>query len=660
MPKMRIFKKDHSFAHRLTIWITVSLLTVMILITAVLSFLVKKGMTEEADKRYQEAVERTNESISRLLSNVETAVVNNIRDIEEVLYKPDEIRIVFEEILMRNPDVFGCGIGFKPDYYPQKGRWFEPYMKQGRHGEMVYEQIGGEHHNYLEMEWFRKPMTTGEAYWTQPYRDETGAEVVVCTYTFPVKDANGNRVGVLGADICLDVLSDFLMSLDVEMNNRHMHKNTVHDSLSYHTRSFIIGHDGTYITHKNRDFIINKNFFKEAAETVEKDDDRIVADLKQGKRGHQRLMLDDHETMVYYAPLRSTGWSMLIMVPTASLYGPGNMMVKIMAFLMLVTLVVISKMCSRSIARMTKPLSQFADSAKEIAKGNFNSSLPPIKTDDEIGLLHDSFEHMQQSLRQYVEDLKATTASKAAIEHELQLASGIQMSMLPKKFPPFPERQDIDVYGMLTPAKAVGGDLFDFYIRDEKLFFCIGDVSGKGVPAALLMTVTKNLFHAISSQRSQPAQIVQTMNGFMSENNEKAMFVTLFVGVLDLVTGLLHYCNAGHDAPMLLHHELTILPVKSNLPVGLMPEMKFQEQEMMIESPSTLFLYTDGLTEAENKRQDMFGSENLQVVLREAMAEGILEPEPLVGKVSEVVKEFVGNADQSDDQTLFAIRYMKQ
>ncbi len=655
MPKMRFFRTNHSFAHRLTIWITVSLLTVMILITAVLSFLVKKGMTEEADKRYQEAVERTNESISRLLSNVETAVVNNIRDIEEVLYKPDEIQIVFEEILLRNPDVFGCGIGFKPDYYPQKGRWFEPYMKQGEHGEMVYEQIGGEHHNYLEMEWFRKPMTTGEAYWTQPYRDETGAEVVVCTYTFPVKDANGNRVGVLGADICLDVLSDFLMSLDVEMNNRHMHKNTMHDSLSYHTRSFIIGHDGTYITHKNRDFIINKNFFKEAAETPEKDDDRIVADLKQGKRGHQRLMLDGHETMVYYAPLRSTGWSMLIMVPTASLYGPGNMMVKIMAFLMLVTLVVISKMCSRSIARMTKPLSQFADSAKEIAKGNFNSPLPPIKTEDEIGLLHDSFEHMQQSLRQYVEDLKATTASKAAIEHELQLASGIQMSMLPKKFPPFPERQDIDVYGMLTPAKAVGGDLFDFYIRDEQLFFCIGDVSGKGVPASLFMAVTRSLFRNISQHVSEPSHIVNALNQAQAEGNDTNMFVTLFVGVLDLKTGSLRYCNAGHDAPLLMAHDVCLLPCDCNLPIGVMGDFSFEQQEITFERPTTIFLFTDGLNEAENIDHAQFGDERIMKMAESLVADGLLQPTQVIRHMTDAVHTFVGIAEQSDDLTMLAI-----
>ncbi|MBO7661294.1 MAG: serine/threonine-protein phosphatase, partial [Bacteroidaceae bacterium] len=175
------------------------------------------------------------------------------------------------------------------------------------------------------------------------------------------------------------------------------------------------------------------------------------------------------------------------------------------------------------------------------------------------------------------------------------MAQNIQMSMLPKTYPPYPERNDIEIYGSLTPAKGVGGDLYDFFIRDEKLFFCIGDVSGKGVPASLVMAVTRTLFRNIATHNVEPSHIVETMNMNICEGNDNNMFVTMFVGVLDLATGHLCYCNAGHDAPYI---QTAQLPCNPNLPVGVMSEWKFTEQETTLNSNTMIFLYTDGLTEA--------------------------------------------------------------
>ena len=655
---MRYPRVKHSFAGRLTAWITITLLVVMLLITGVVSFLVKRGMTVEAEKRYQEAVGRMNERIGRLLSNVEVGVVNNVHDIEETLHEPEGLKIVQEELLERNPDIYGCGVAFVADYYAHKGRLYEPYMKRGENGQMVFKEIGDDSHNYLNEDWFAKPLETGKPYWSQPYYDDAGAEAVVCSYLYPIKNSEGKKVGVIGVDLRLDVLSDMLEKLDDEMDDRHLLWNGYQDIPDkYRTYSFIIGRDGTYITHRDSNRILKSNFYEDALKTLDKGDDDIVTNQKQGKSGHKQMVFEGVECVAYYAPLRSTGWSMVIMVPSKSLYGPGNLLVAILALLTLLTLVGIYLLYHRGIAQMTQPLSHFAFSATEIAKGNFNVPLPAIKTEDEIGMLHDSFEHMQQSLRQYVEDLKVTTASKAAIEHELQLASGIQMSMLPKNFPPFPERQDIDVYGLLIPAKAVGGDLFDFYIRDEKLFFCIGDVAGKGVPAALLMTVTKNLFRAVSSEVTMPGQIITKMNTFMSENNDNAMFVTMFIGVLDLPTGVLYYCNAGHESPILIHQELKRLTVKPNFPVGLMPELVYEEEKVEIAPQTTLFLYTDGLTEAVNSQQEQFGKPGMEATLQQAFTGGLSDPQSLVNSLREAVKTFVGDADQSDDLTLLAISY---
>ena len=268
--------------------------------------------------------------------------------------------------------------------------------------------------------------------------------------------------------------------------------------------------------------------------------------------------------------------------------------------------------------------------------------------------MRESFENMQHSLATYVEDLKTTTAAKASMENELEIAHGIQMSMLPKTYPAFPNRTDIDIYGQVTPAKAVGGDLYDFFIRDEKLFFCIGDVSGKGVPASLVMAVTRSLFRNISTHVALPDRIVTALSEALCDNNETNMFVTLFVGVLDLKTGHLSYSNAGHDMPLLLtDNEVKILPCDSNVPAGVMPGWQFTCQQVDMKAGSTLFLYTDGLNEAEDINHNQF--ELKRVVETAKTADRC--PEKLIMTMEKAVEQFVGEADQSDDLTMFAIQY---
>ena len=233
------------------------------------------------------------------------------------------------------------------------------------------------------------------------------------------------------------------------------------------------------------------------------------------------------------------------------------------------------------------------------------------------------------------------------------------MAMLPKNFPPFPERNDIDIYGTLKPAKSVGGDFFDFHIRDERLFFCIGDVSGKGVPAALIMAVTRSLFHNISSYASQPDSIVYALNNALTNGNENNMFVTLFVGVFDLHTGLLQYCNAGHEPPLLVGQDVGVLPCESNLPVGVVCDFKFSQQEAKIAPQTTIFLYTDGLNEAENATHAQFGDLRIESVAKQALAEGKYQPQNIIQKMSDAVHSFVGDAEQSDDLTMLSIQYTR-
>ena len=260
------------------------------------------------------------------------------------------------------------------------------------------------------------------------------------------------------------------------------------------------------------------------------------------------LVIDGETVMINYKSLEHTPWTMVLVFPVFYIKLASYILGGLLLFFILIGLVVVFFAGRKGIKKASRPLQQLAVSANEVAKGNFDTHLPDIKSHDEIHQLRDSFENMQHSLTRYVNELRDTTAQKASMESELKIAHDIQMSMLPKTFPPYPERNDIDIYGTLTPAKAVGGDLFDFYIRDNQLFFCIGDVSGKGIPASLFMSVTRSLFRNISAHVASPERIAFTLNNALTENNETSIHPV-------------HRCaRPGHRSSVLLQRRPQLTP----------------------------------------------------------------------------------------------------
>jgi sigma-B regulation protein RsbU (phosphoserine phosphatase) len=412
--------------------------------------------------------------------------------------------------------------------------------------------------------------------------------------------------------------------------------------------------NGTYISHPDESRVLNDN----VRNHIGVGDLDAIKDMLKMKRGKAVMTIDGVRSMVYYAPLESVNWVMGIVVPRTTVWIPALIMIGLLVVIIFIGLVVVSFTCRHTIRQISKPLSALADSADKVAEGNFEAPLPVIAYKDELCRLRDSFASMQQSLTQYMKELEQTTAKKTAIDKELKIAYNIQMSMIPRKYPPFPKRHDIDIFGHLTPAKLVGGDLFDFHIRDEHLFFCIGDVSGKGVPAALWMTVAKKLFHNISLKVDSPSEIMSQMNNVMSDDNDTNMFVTLFIGVLDLKTGHLDYCNGGHCAPVILGSDAAYLDVKPNTLVGLMAGMPYVGGEADITPGTTILLYTDGLTEAQDKAEHLYTPERLLDYTKELSKQDGLQARQLVECMVESVIQFADGAEQSDDLTMLAIRYL--
>ena len=268
---------------------------------------------------------------------------------------------------------------------------------------------------------------------------------------------------------------------------------------------------------------------------------------------------------------------------------------------------------------------------------------------------HNKLEDAHQQLLTAYDQLEETTTAKERIESDLRIARDIQMGMVPRVFPPFPERTDIDLFGSITPAKAVGGDLYDFFILNEKLYFCLGDVSGKGVPASLFMAVAVNMFRVASKQQLPPAEIATRLNGVLADHNENMMFVTMFIGVADLKTGRLEFCNAGHNPPVIKDKEghARFLDMLPNAPLGFWPDLEYQGESVEDISMMPFLVYSDGLNEAEDADKQQFGDEHLLELMEQLDFESA---EQTIGMLNVEVEKHVKGAEQSDDLTMLCLR----
>ena len=606
----------------------------------------REAVRQEAINRATQILNNTSLRVDSILNRVEVASAMTkwlvLRHPEE----PDSMYVYSRSMLLNNPDFYNCSIAFEPYYFKEKSRYFSAYTKHVGDSLRTI-QGGSESYQYFFMDWYLMPMLLNKPCWTEPYMDydvATNTSEMLTSYSQTITNRQGTVIGVINTSLSLNWLSQNISSIKPYPN-------------SY---SIMIGRGGTYFVHPDSTKISRQTIFTSA---MEEPDTALVAlghAMQRGEEGMKCMHIYGEDSYVFYKPLGQTGCSMAIVCPESDIFGGFDRLRNSVRTIVLVGLLLMLFFFIRIITRELRPLHRLAKGAETIASGNFDTKLPELKREDEIGQLSTSFDNMQQSLVKYIEELKDTTAEKASIERDLRIASSIQMGMLPENFPTKAEREDVQLFASLTPAKEVGGDLFDFYFRGNKLFFCIGDVSGKGVPASLFMAVTRSVFRTVSAHESKPDRIMSTINTTIADMNKTHMFVTLFVGVLDLSTGMLHYCNAGHDAPLLVGAGVGELPCDPNIPVGFMPSWEYSLQEALIYEDTTIFLFTDGLTEAMNADHELFRMERVIDVATRVLSMKEQEPHHFIEHMTNAVHEFVGDAEQSDDLTMMAIQYSRK
>ena len=648
-----MFQKRKSKLSRRITWrvILIMLFFNAFVVAAVIVFDLGISRVESA-MRAQNIINGIGGKLVTTFRSVEVAAINNVSEIEDHLDSPEAVYGALEHEVLLNKSDMGSYVAFESNYFPKQGHWFEPYVYLKDSTLVERKQLGAPHHDYFAQDWYKKGISLerGKGYLSDPYFDNAGGMRILSSFVMPVFDRQGRKVGVYGIDLNLDWLKQSIADEEQKVREASLLADGSFDD------SFFV----QVVDSKGKKIAGSETLDAQVIKTI----------LGQESIGFKEIQNSGETYMISTKRLGHSGWTLVVAQHKDFVLLYGYILAVIIIFLMVLSSIVVIFFIWHGIKHAVKPLLYLSDSAQEVAHGNFDTPLPTFRHNDEITQLRDSFDTMQQSLKRYVAELQESTAAKASIESELNVAHAIQRSMLPNsQFLIQNSKFKIKLNAMQKPAKAVGGDLYDYFLRDEKLFFCIGDVSGKGVPASLVMAVTRTLFRNVAAHTAEPQHIVETMNANICEGNENCMFVTLYVGVLDLKTGLLRYSNAGHDAPYILSssqppvQESAILqtppvpssslPCDPNLPIGVLPGFSYTVQEMQMAPGTIIFLYTDGLTEAETHTHEQFGEERMQHVMK--LFSGT--PQELIDTMTLAVHHFVGDTEQSDDLTMLAIQY---
>jgi sigma-B regulation protein RsbU (phosphoserine phosphatase) len=583
--------------------------------------------------------------IETILQSFAKIPENIAYSLEYSKYNKSEILNLLRRIVQNNSEIFGSTIAFEPYTFDKDSLYFAPYFYKD-HGTIKFTYLGGERYRYFYWDWYQIPKELNKPQWSEPYFDEGGGNIIMSTYSVPFyRNSNGKKkfMGIVTADISLDWLEKIISSIEIYKTGY----------------GFLISKNGTIVTHPNTSMIMNETIFSLAEQREDEELRQIGRRMISGQSGFVPLsgFNSNKKYWMFFAPLSTSGWSLGVLFPEDELMSDITrlnrhvLMIGVAGLSIVLIMIVV---ISRSI---TKPLRLLAGATKDIAVGNLDTEIPAPKSGDEVGKLTESFIFMERSLKNYIKELTETTAAKERIESELAVAREIQMSILPKIFPPFPSRKEFEIFASIEPAKEVGGDFYDFFfVDDDHLFFCIGDVSGKGVPASLFMAVTKTLIKAKTTDGMAPRETLSLVNSDLCVDNDTAMFVTIFSGILNTRTGEFLYSNGGHNPPFIYSKNLGLIVVEDNsgTALGISEKSTYSTGRTTLKPGDGIFLFTDGVTEAMDSAGKMYSEERLMNFLA---TQREFNPEDITrGTLAEIIN-FSSGTPQADDITVMAIKY---
>ena len=637
--------KFTSLAARLSFWVILFGVLVFAGVLTINQLLSRALLDEYVERLSRKTTTSTVREIETRFDAVAMSAETLATVVTETHLNQKEVHNAIRATLAANQDIFGMTVAIAPGMIEGFPDEFSPYYYRGDNGSdhFLYSDLANSSYQYRSKDWYTIPEQKNASIWSEPYFDTSGGNILMTTYSTPLHALpNGKPAGVTTADISLRWVQNVVESIKVGDTGF---------GLIVSNQDIIVAHPDS-----TRNMRPLKSTFSE--EFINNHWNKYADSKEEGKVFYFSAPCQHTigKCQVAVESLSNTGWKVIIVIPESELISDVQALgakVAVAALLGLFILVIVIVSVAR---RITRPLGQLAKVAREIGAGNLETDIPLPISNDEICLLSREFDHMRNSLKQHIEDLKITTAREQKRESEIQIAKDIQMSMLPDNGATYLDTVTYQIFGTLIPARTVGGDLYYYQqVARNKLCFLIGDVADKGVPAALFMAKAITLYTSLINDQITPAQTFAQMNDSLSQNNDACMFVTAICGVIDLDNGKAVCANAGHTLPIIKNRQRTReIDLGGGPPLGLMDDSVYADAELNFDSGDLIIQYTDGISEALNSSNEQYSEERLLEFVEQL---DDIDAGQVGQAIMSDVTAFADTPEQSDDITLLIIRY---
>ncbi|MDD4309831.1 MAG: SpoIIE family protein phosphatase [Candidatus Cloacimonetes bacterium] len=496
--------------------------------------------------------------------------------------------------------------------------------------------------DYQFMDWFQIPFYVQKNLWTEPWFDSYASEKYLISYCLPIYK-EGKAIGIMRFDTDLSYLQSLVSPLRIKKSGY----------------AFLISKLGTIITHPTDSFIMNESIFSLAEYYDDADLRKIGKSMIAGDVNFVQIKGKSifQDSWIYFAPLLSNNWSLGIVIANSDVTRDLRLILVIQVFISILVFLAISIIVYSRTKNVSKPLRKFTELAENIGKGDFNSSLPETGSTYEIVRLSKSFGAMQASLKDYIKNLEVTNLEKNSILTEVRFAAEIQKNLIPSNTEhPF-GINSLRVFGVFEPASEIGGDLYDYFMLDESHFcFAIADVVGKGIVAAMTMTIVSTFLRSSATHYSSSNRILQELNNYLCYNNIEANFVTVLLGIININNGVLEFSNAGHVPMFIRKMDRTYKKFSEThtTAMGVFENLPIEKETVQLDIGDEIILFTDGITEAMNANDEFLGISGVEEIILKL---GNPDPEKSANTILQRVHDFASNKSSRDDITILAIDY---
>jgi sigma-B regulation protein RsbU (phosphoserine phosphatase) len=590
-------KRFQSLASRLSLWI-ISLGALIFIAVLSTNYFLSRLLLEDY---IEDIAQTTASSTVRKIETIFNTVAANADSLAAVIATSNvsekQIHQTIKAFLNTNTAIYGMTVALEPNTLISSLDDFSPYYYKNNN-RIAFSDLADSKYQYKKWAWYTEPKKLNAPIWSEPYFDDGGGGVLMTTYSTPIYlSHNKSFAGIATADIRLSWLDDIVKEIKIGRSGY----------------GFILSKDDVVIAHPDK-----------------------TIDLRALNKG-------------------DTGWKVVIVLPEKELISDINSLTLKISVIAIIGLLILLFIITVITRHLTSPLGKLATATQNIGTGKFDIELPDAVHNDEIGVLTEDFNSMRLALKDHIAEIQKTTAIQQKLESEIQIAKDIQMSMIPGAGNVSIKSEDHQLFALLRPARSVGGDLYFYQKDEEKLHFIIGDVSDKGIPAALFMAKTITLYTRALKDKLSPGETFTMMNDMLAKNNDACMFVTALCGNINLNDGTIIMANAGHMNPIVKNKNKTDeAEVDGEIALGLMESVNYSDKRFQLDKGSSFVMYTDGISEAHNKQGEQYTDGKL-IELISTFDETNVD---MIGNgIIDSVDSFAADTEQFDDITLLIIHF---